>query len=178
MHRPAAPLRHSAQQVRWQRRAGRGGGPAESSGSDEEDFFQEEGSMEEFYDADDVGYEEGRPGDGDSEMRLYLDSANVKVRGGGAAAEQPSCVSLVALGTSRTKASMLGCPACGAFGCRSGRCGPRRACSTVGNRAVAPECAAASVRSAWPLAAARVPTKPPPLPQASPPTPPSSSATT
>lgn len=34
--------------------------------------------MEEFYDADDVGYEEGRPGDGDSEMRLYLDSANVK----------------------------------------------------------------------------------------------------
>lgn len=65
-----------AARLRWRRAAGRGGGAGRDSDSEEEDFFNSRSSIsEEFISSDDMDYE-SRPGDGDSEMRLYLDSAD------------------------------------------------------------------------------------------------------
>lgn len=62
-----------AARLQWRQAAGRGGGAGCDSDSEEEDFFNSRGSMsEEYYDSDDVGL------DGDAEMRLFLDSADVK----------------------------------------------------------------------------------------------------
>lgn len=80
--RPVQQLqRHCRQRgERHRRRAGRGGGADRDSDSDSEDFFMtaEGGSVDDFYDEDDMFDDEGCD-EPDSSMRLYLDSADTKV---------------------------------------------------------------------------------------------------
>lgn len=76
--RIAAPCPQAGQQQRQRRAvaawAGRGGGAEEESDSEGDDFRGEEGSSEEVYEAEEIfeDYEF------DTNMRLYLDSANVE----------------------------------------------------------------------------------------------------